>query len=90
MWQGLWDGIVETAGEVGKTFTDAYVEIEKEKARQPEVLKRQEPIKSTAVDGSTRIHQPTVQPPMQVMGGANMLMFGGLALVAVFLLARGK
>lgn len=88
MWQGLWDGVLEVAGDIGTTVTDAFVEVEKEKARQTETLKRKEPVKSTAVDGSTRVHQPKVQPPMQVMGSTNMLMLGGMALLAVFMLSR--
>ncbi|TMO64436.1 hypothetical protein [Pseudoalteromonas aurantia] len=87
MWADLWDGIVETAGDVGNSVLNAAVEIEKEKARQPDVLKAKEPVKTKLADGTTMVAKPVVAPLIN----QNTLLIGGgilTAIVVVFLVAR--
>ena len=64
-------------------------DIEKEKAKQPEVLKKAEPVKGRRVDGSTVVAQPQVQP----MFSNQTLMIGGAVVatvVVVILLATRR
>ncbi|TMO75327.1 hypothetical protein [Pseudoalteromonas aurantia] len=87
MWADIWDGITEAASEVGNSVLNAAVEIEKEKARQPEVLKAREPVKSKLADGTTIVAKPVVAPLIN----QNTLLIGGgilTAIVVVFLVAR--
>lgn len=92
MFQAAWEGLLEIGGDVGTSLLDAFVEVEKEKARQPETLKSQEPIKGKKVDGSTVVAQPKVQPPVpqNMFTPKNMMIAGGalLGVVALVLLTR--
>ncbi|KAF7770083.1 hypothetical protein PCIT_a3038 [Pseudoalteromonas citrea] len=86
MWADLFNGGLEKLGEIGSTITNAYVEIEKEKAKQPEVVKAQEPIKGRQVDGSTVVARPVVQPPLNQN---TMIIAGiGVAVLLVILLRK--
>ena len=87
MFADLWDGLLEVAGDVGNTVVNAVVEVEKEKARQPETLKQAEPIKGKRVDGSTVVAQPTPQAPASWMTPQNMMIGGGILIAFVGLLA---
>lgn len=88
MWADLWNDALEIAGDVGNTVVNAVVEVEKEKARQPETLKQAEPIKGKRVDGSTVVAQPTPQAPASWMTPQNMMIGGGIALALILVLTR--
>ena len=88
MWADLWDGALEIARDAGNTVVNAVVEVEKEKARQPETLKQAEPIKGKRVDGSTVVAQPTSQAPASWMTPQNMVIGGGIALALILVLTR--
>ncbi|KZX00946.1 hypothetical protein JL49_09045 [Pseudoalteromonas luteoviolacea] len=86
MWAELLNGALETVGEVATSITTGLVEIERENARQPEVIKAQEPIKARRTDGSTVVAQPVVQPPID---NKTMLIGGGLLLLVAVVMLKG-
>jgi hypothetical protein len=100
-WEAIWNGAYETVSEnAGKLFdsaVDIYTQQEREKAKDPEVLKAIEPVKGTRADGSTIVGatptsaQPTVQG--QWVGGVDntvILVGGGIFVTLLVVLLRGR
>ncbi|MCG7546960.1 hypothetical protein [Pseudoalteromonas sp. Of7M-16] len=85
MWQSIIDGTMESLDDFGTSIKNGWAQIQNERARQPEVKKAQEPIKAPRPDGSTKVFQPTVQPPF-VFDRNTMLIGGALLLGAIMML----
>ncbi|MFT5755403.1 MAG: hypothetical protein ACI9LM_000110 [Alteromonadaceae bacterium] len=99
MWEDLlnfsgdaWEGLSEGAG----TVFDGYIALEKAKiqeaAKDPEVLKANEPVKGTNTDGSTQTAIPMYRKPFVTGVDDTVVLILGFLLVAGlgFLVARGR
>ena len=73
-------------GKIDELLGIGRTAYEQEAAKDPEVLKRAEPVKGRNKDGSTVVAQPSVQMPFS----QNTMIFGGIgaAIILVLLLRK--